>query len=110
MERVELMQVEDTFMIESIGLVLAPFFELPPEGKWENITDKVSIQAPDGREFLAEALFSVAHMNIKDPTVGASKRWPVLVSLRHTSKENVPVGSKVYVSQEIKNAITGRNA
>ncbi len=110
MEKVELMRVEDTFMIESIGLVLAPSFELPPEEKWKNITEEITIQTPDGGEFSAEAFFSVAHLNIKDPIVSVSKRWPVLVSLRQTSKEKVPVGSKVYVSQAIKNAITGRNA
>lgn len=60
MEKVELMQVKDTFMIESIGLVLAPSFELPPEGKWQSITEEVTIHTPDGGEFSTEALFSSA--------------------------------------------------
>jgi hypothetical protein len=32
MDKVELMQIEDSFMIESIGLILIPSFELPSEG------------------------------------------------------------------------------
>ena len=110
MDRVELMKVEDTFLIESIGLVLAPSFDLPPEGKWVNINETVTIQTPEGKDISAEALFSVAHLNIKDPTVSVSKRWPILVSLKGVSKESVPIGSTVYITQSTKQAVTGKNA
>ena len=110
MDKVELMQVEDTFLIESIGLVLAPPFELPPEGKWTNITEEISVRTPAGAEYSANALFSVAHLNIEDPTVSASKRWPILVSLRGITKECVPVGSTIYVSRSTKQSIVGKNA
>jgi len=35
LEKVELMKVEDAFMIERLGVILAPSFEPPPEGRWE---------------------------------------------------------------------------
>lgn len=110
LDKVELMIVTDSFMIESIGLVLVPSFELPAEGKWENISEKVTIKTPNGDEILVDAFFSVAHMNIKDISVSASKRWPVLVSLRGVKKESVPIGSVVYVSKSTKKAIFGQNA
>ena len=110
MDKVELMKVEDTFLIESIGLVLAPSFDLPPEGKWVNINETVTIGTPEGKAITAEALFSVAHMNIKDPAISVSKRWPILVSLKGVGKECVPVGSVVYVTQSTKQAVTGQNA
>jgi len=110
MDRVELMKIEDTFMIESIGLVLAPSFDLPPEGKWKNINETVAIKTPEGLELEVKALFSVVHMNIKDPTVSAKKRWPVLVSLKEVKKESIPVGSTVFVAQSTKLSLVGSNA
>ena len=49
-------------------------------------------------------------MNIKDPSVSVRKRWPIIVSLKSVSKESVPVGSAIYVSQSTKQAVTGKNA
>ncbi|WP_041324536.1 hypothetical protein [Saccharophagus degradans] len=110
MDKVELMKVEDTFAIESIGLVLAPSFDLPQQGKWVNINETVTIETPEGKSLSADALFSVAHLNIKDPSVSVTKRWPILVSLKGVSKESVPIGSTVYVSQLTKQSIIGQNA
>ena len=110
MDRVELMKVEDTFLIKSIGLVLAPSFELPPDGRWQNIKETVLIKTPEGELTEAEALFSVAHLNIKDPSVSASKRWPILVSLKGINKESVPLGSTIYVKASTKVSITGKYA
>ncbi len=58
-DKVELMKVEDSFMIESIGLVLAPSFELPPEGKWENINEQVTIETLEGKKINTEALLAL---------------------------------------------------
>lgn len=109
MEKVELMQIEDSFMIDSIGLILIPSFDLPPEGNWKNITEEVTIRNLEGVEITAEALFSIAHLNIKDPTVNVSKRWPILISLRGICKELVPVGSTIFVSKSTREAVTGQN-
>ncbi|MEO0574348.1 MAG: hypothetical protein AAF004_02710 [Pseudomonadota bacterium] len=110
MSQVKLMKVEDTFLIDSIGLVLAPSFDRPPEGKWVNINEEVTIKTPEGTCISAEALFSVAHLNIKDPSVSVTERWPVLVSLKGVNKESVPVGSTVWVTQTTKLAVAGQNA
>lgn len=110
MDKVELMKIEETYKIEGRGLILAPSFELPPSGKWENITEQVLIQTPRGEEIIADAMFSVAHLNVKDPNVSISKRWPLIVSLNGISKENVPVGSLVFVSIETKYAVAGKKA
>jgi len=104
------MKVEDTFLIDNIGLILAPLFELPPEGRWENITETITIRTPQGEEIKTEALFSVAHMNIKDPSVSVSKRWPILISLEGVTKKSIPIGSTVFVSKSTKRALTGKNA
>ncbi len=110
MDNIELMKVEDTFLIKSIGLVLAPSFELPPDGKWVNISETVNIKTPEGCDISAEALFSIARLKLKDPSVSVSKRCSILVSLKGISKECVPIGSVVYVSHSTKQAIVGKNA
>ena len=110
MDKVALMEVEDTFLIESIGLMLAPSFDLPQEGKWVNINETVTIQTPEGKNLSAEALFSVAHLNIKDPSISVTKRWPILVSLKGVSKDCVPIGSTIYVTQSTKQSVVGQNA
>ena len=109
MEKVELMTVEDTFLIESIGLMLAPSFDLPPVCKRVNINETITIQTTEGKYISAEALFSVAYLNIKDPSVSGSKRRPILLSLKGVSKESMPVGSTIYVTQSKKLALAGLN-
>ncbi len=105
MDKVEIMRIEGTFMVKSYGLILTPSFELLPNGKWEDINEVITIQKPDGSKIEANGLFSVAHMNIKDPSVSISKRWPILLSLKGISKEEVPIGSIVLGTQETKASI-----
>jgi|GEM_PF-6930493 len=107
MDKVELMKIEDTFMVDGVGLVLAPSFELPAYANWKNIIEKVTIRSPEGVEFESEALFSMMHVNIKGPEVSISKRWPVVVTLRGVAKELVAVGSAVFVSKPTKQAVLG---
>ncbi len=110
MEKVELMRVQDTFYIESIGLVLAPSFELPKNGNWVNIREEVTIKTPNGKEMNVKALFSLTHLNIKDPEVNVSKRWPVILSLFDVEKKDIPVGSTVYVDKSTKSSLLVSNA
>ena len=104
------MRIEDTFFIKSFGLVLTPSFDLPSEKKWVNISEIVTIETPDGKEVCAEALFSVAHLNIKDPSASVNKRWPILIALHGIKQGAVPVGSKVYVTPLTKKTVIGSNA
>ena len=110
MEKVELMSIQDTFYIKSIGLVLVPSFELPKNGNWVNIREEVTIKTPNGKEMNVEAQFSLSHLNIKDPEVNVSKRWPVILSLLGVEKQDIPLGSTVYVNTSTKSALLASNA
>ena len=109
MQNFQLMEVKDIFNISSIGVLVAPLFDLPPDGKWKPFSEVVIIQAPDGSSFEFKADFSVMHLNIKDPNISVAKRWQIAVSFKGIEKSQIPIGSKVLVSAEAIEMVTGIN-
>lgn len=109
MERVELLTVEECFQLSQMGLVLVPDFSVP-RGNWKNFSDTVVLARPDGHEFEVFAQFNMSHFNIRDPNASVDKRWRVVVSLPELKKVDVPIGSKILVSSEVKEAVLIGNA
>jgi hypothetical protein len=103
MQRVELLTVQERFQI-SWGLTLVPDFPIPG-GWWRNREELVLVVTPEGREFELPAQFNMVHFNIRDPEASVDRRWRVVVSLPSGEKEQVPIGSKVFVSPEVQNAL-----
>ncbi|WP_159274460.1 hypothetical protein [Variovorax boronicumulans] len=108
MDYVELITVEDRFHIGN-KLVVVPDFPLP-DGRWSDLAGDVRVITPDGHEFMAAAQLTLAHFNIRDPSVTAGRRWRVVLRLSDLSKEQVPVGSRVLGSSSLANAVTQGNA
>jgi hypothetical protein len=102
----ELLTVQEHFDITGRGLVLLPDFDVPKG--WENRSEPVLVITPDGREHEFAARFELIHFNIRDPNVGANRRWRVSVSLPCASKAAVPVGSKLFCESELNAALAGR--
>jgi hypothetical protein len=112
MKRVELITVKDTFWITGSGrqmLILEPSFSVPTGG-WKNVTEKVMIQRPDGRNIEATAKITLQHLNFRDPHVSADQRWRVCLYLTDAKKDAVPIGSKILASQEIRDALHPKDA
>jgi hypothetical protein len=108
-KKAELLTVHGHFDITGRGLVLLPDFDVPKG--WENRSEPVLVVGPDGREHEFAARFELIHFNIRDPNVGANRRWRVSVSLPSASKASVPVGSKIFCESELNAALAGgRNA
>jgi hypothetical protein len=103
MSEVELFAVDDCFEIGS-ELVLHPNLSVP-NGRWKARTDKVTVVRPDGKQFETTARFNLSHFNISDPSVSIDRRWRVVLSLPGRTKNELPVGSKVLVSQEMRDAL-----
>ena len=103
MQRVELFTVQERFQI-SWGLTLVPDFPVPG-GRWRNREELVLVVTPEGQEVEAPAQFNMVHFNIRDPEASIDRRWRVVVSLPSGQKEQIPIGSKVFVSPEVKNAV-----
>jgi len=112
MKRVELIIVKDTFWLIQSGvqmLTLHPDFAVPTGG-WKKVTEKVMIVRPDGCNIEATAEITMQHFNIRDPNVSIDKRWRVGLYLTDAKKDDVPIGSKILVSQEIKDALHPKDA
>src|SRR5438309_11358347 len=107
MSSVELLTVEDCFLIEGRGVVVIPDFSVP-DG-WKDRTDTVVVMKPDGHRYDATARFSMSHFRMLDPKAPIDKRWRVVVLLLDRKKEDLPVGSKIIVSQEVRDAILPHN-
>jgi hypothetical protein len=106
MDRVELLTVEDCFQIEGFGLVLRPDFSVP-NGRWAEVTEPVIVVRPDGEKFETAARFGLSHFRISDPAVSIDRRWRVVLSFPNAAKDLVPVGSKILVSHEMRDALLG---
>jgi len=96
----ELLTVEDRFMIERVGLVVVPDFSVPGND-WKPSEETVAIQRPDGITLEVVAKFSLSHFNIPDPDVPVDLRWRVTICILDRAKEDVPIGSKLLVRQEL---------
>jgi hypothetical protein len=107
MQNFQLMEVKDIFNISSIGVLVAPLFDLPPHGKWKAFSEVVTIKPPEGDFFELTADFSAMHLNIKDPSISVTKRWQIVVSFKNIEKFQIPLGSKVLVSAAAIEMVTG---
>jgi hypothetical protein len=110
MERVALITVERTSYLcsdshpERSVLIVEPRLSVPPHG-WKERTETVAVLRPDGRQFEAAAQISLSHLNISDPDVSIDQRWRVTILFRGMTTEDVPDGSKILVSHEIRDAL-----
>ena len=107
MSRVELLTVQDCFLIEERGVVVIPDFSVP-DG-WKDRTETVTVTSPNGHQYETAAQLSMSHFLLLDPKAPIDKRWRVVVLLLNRKKEELPVGSKILVSQEIRDALLPRN-
>jgi hypothetical protein len=105
MERVELLTVEDSFQITGRGLVLVPTFCVP--NGWKNRTGPLVVVRPDGQQYEATAQFNMVHFNISDPNVPLDKRWQIEVVIEDRKKDELPIGSRILVAPDLKDAIVG---
>jgi hypothetical protein len=108
MTRVELLTIADRFQIGG-AVFLRPDFSVPG-GRWSARTVSVRIVTPDGQDFETAATFSLSHFNIADPTVSIDQRWRVTVMLPDKLSSDVPVGSKLFVSQEFRDELLPKRA
>ena len=107
MECLELLTVENTFAINCNTvtiLIIYPDFSVP-NGGWQNCTEIVEVLQPNGQRIKATAEIATMHLNIKDPAAPIDKCWRVCIRLRDRTKAEVPIGSKILVSQVVRDAL-----
>ncbi len=82
----ELLTVEERFVIDRLGIVIAPDFPIP-RCSWNPSEETVTIRRPDGSELEAVAQFNYSHFNIPDPTVPIDRLWRVTVCILNTARK-----------------------
>lgn len=102
MDRVELLVIKDCFGVGD-GVFVVPDFPVPPRG-WHERSEVVLIIKPDGDEIKTRARFGVAHFNIAGPA-SLDQRWRVVVHLPACQKDQLPLGSRLLVSPQIKDEL-----
>ena len=92
-KNIKLLTVEDTFFIESRGVMVMPM-----------ITDyrgpmsfPVMLRKPDGAEISAQAHLDIPRFN------SARKPYPFACSLAGLSKQDVPIGTEIWIPHEPAN-------
>jgi hypothetical protein len=105
MKQVELLTVTDSFDITGRGVVVLPDFSVPRDG-WKDRKEDFTILTPTGQAHEATALVSLTHFTFSDPTISAEKRWRVVVMIQGRKKEEIPIGSRLFFSREITDALT----
>jgi hypothetical protein len=86
-----LLQVQDTFQVADRGLVVVPEVPIPP--RFANFTDTVTVEPPDSEPFQAPADFFLSHFS-----PGGFK---LLLTFRGLSRESLPIGSNILVSESV---------
>ncbi|MFL5327506.1 MAG: hypothetical protein ACJ8C4_01215 [Gemmataceae bacterium] len=108
MSRVKLLTIEDTFLIEGRGIVITPDFCVP-DG-WKNRVETVTIVKPNGQQLDATAHFSLSQFNLIDREAPIDRRWRVVMMLPDRAKDDLPIGSGVLVSPELRSALLSPKA
>jgi hypothetical protein len=90
--------VVDTFQVSGRGLIVAPFF--PVDANRFDKDERVRVEPPEGDSFECKAFFQIPHQT---PPANVLSYHCALLEV---SKENVPVGSKIWLLEKAKHYVT----
>ena len=106
----ELLKVEEHFLLQNIGLIVTPDFSVPEIEKWNDFKTEARVVYPEGVESIQKAYARIWHFNIRDPEVSINKRWRVVLSFPDSDKQQIPIGSLIFVSEDVYSSIRGKHA
>ena len=95
--RALLLKVADTFDMPTVGgLVLHPSPDMP-RGGFQARRCEATLQLPDGSTSDRVLTLTPAHFKL----VSGGSTWSVVVSIDGGRKEDIPIGTRVLVDQEL---------
>lgn len=112
---VEMLTVEHTFLLERPGvhmLVLSPNFSVPAgwsERGWSERSLSVQVRRPDDTTIDGHAQINMTHLNIRGCS-DIDRRWRLTIWLTDKTEAEVPVGSTILVSPDVRAAILPSDA
>jgi hypothetical protein len=94
-------------------LIIYPTFRAPKDWDkrgWRERTEPVLVIRPDGRELEATAQINTSVRSCSDGSIPIEERMRVTMWLTDRTAEEVPDGSKILVSREVRDAILPSDA
>ena len=90
-----MLRVEDTFLVEGRGLIVAPS---PLLSEYSGTTKlDVTLVKPDRTELTACLSFYRVHVNTSPPLPPDKYRWGCM--FHHLSKDDVPIGTEIWYDE-----------
>ena len=89
-------------------LFIRPDFAVPDnwsEVGWSDRTVLAEIETPDGRRLSMDAGIGMGHINARGSRIHPKKLWRIGVTLIGGTVSDVPVGSILYVPEEVAEAL-----
>jgi hypothetical protein len=106
MSYLELTRIEAAFEIGGRGVLIMPDFPAPLQG-WQNRSETVLIEITAGQEFEVEAQINLMHIN-GGALMAVEMRWRVAIFFPNRKESEFPIGSKIFVSPELRNELLAR--
>ena len=91
-----LISVEDRFELSTGGLVVLPALPVPTTVS-KQFQAQVTVERPDGRRMEAASIFDLQHHKL----LAGNGGWVIVITFRGLSKEDVPIGSRILVDEQI---------
>jgi hypothetical protein len=97
------LEIEDSFTIRGRGLILIPkaFLFVTPKGVPKPFSNSIAIIRPDGIREHVEAQFQIEHFSLVSENGGLYGRFSLILLLPGKSKEDMPIGSQICISEAI---------
>lgn len=99
----ELLEVEDSYVIRSRGVVLIPDFAIPQNG-WKAREEVVQVELLDGTSYEAKASIDWAHFSLADPNATPDERNRVVLRLVEEVAK-IAKGTRILASKELCEAL-----
>lgn len=96
-ENTPILSVEARFFIPQRGLVIVPGLK-HHSGNSISFTANIIVRPPNGSPFPAVASFNTEHFLY----AGGNGEYKVVISIKDMAKENIEIGSQIFVDQETK--------
>jgi hypothetical protein len=96
MRKIHLLSVEDRFELSACGLVVVPILPVPPT-VFKQFQAQVTVERPDGRRLEAASIFDIQYHKL----LAGDSRCGIVITFRGLSKEDVPIGSRILVDEQI---------
>ena len=97
-----LLTVDNHFLVKDRGLVITPDLDRPRSFLFIPFREQVVIQSPD-----RDAITLTAEFNVVLFVIGREDDPRIVIMFPEGSKELIPIGSQVFVTQELSQYLKG---